>query len=291
MSDNEWLSFFGKLYIWFTSVAVLSGAIALVASNGIRRYSERVGTFQNRQIADANGRAAGADERAGEANKQAGVANKRAGEAHERAAKLEVRASEAEARTRQAEAEAAKANAASHEAVARVAGANARIAEANRAAAEAERVAEAERLERLRLEAQIAPRRLGVEQQHAIATSLSQFAGRRISVTSYALDGEAAVLGRQIEAALDIAHIAIDDRIAGSSPVGGFSLGIHINGAEQDLVAALRSALSSIGALAVAPANAPRGGAFSMDVVPSGPQALPVAEILIGIKPVPRVVQ
>src|SRR5450432_508544 len=85
VTDGDWLAFFSKWYIWSTLLAIIFGGIALLASNGIRIYSERIGKLQNKQISDTNERASKADERAGKANVEAGNANERAG-------KLEVQA-------------------------------------------------------------------------------------------------------------------------------------------------------------------------------------------------------
>jgi hypothetical protein len=198
--DGGWLDFFGRLYIWATLSAVLATALALYASGGLKRYSERLSKSQAKQIADANERAAYADERAGEANKQAGIANasagaanKVAGEATERAAKLELRASEAEERAKRSEAEIAKANAASDEAVAKVAEAETRsvqasakaeafrldIAKANESAAQAHRAAEQERMARLRLEEILGGWRLSTEARVRLVDKLKPFSGTR----------------------------------------------------------------------------------------------------------------
>jgi multidrug efflux pump subunit AcrA (membrane-fusion protein) len=182
--DAGWLDFFGALYIWFTSLAVLCTAVALIASGGIKRYSDRIGNAQRLQIAEAKERASKADERAGKANQSAG-------EAQERAAKLETRASEAEARATTSEAEIAKANAASKQAVAKVADAEARsaeasakaevfrldIAKANESAAQANRVAEQERLVRVRIEEIMGGWRLSTEARARLTERLKPFAG------------------------------------------------------------------------------------------------------------------
>jgi hypothetical protein len=150
-------------------------------------------------------------------------------------------------------------------------------------------MAEAEHLERVRLEAIVAPRTISVAEQRTIAITLSRFAGMRVSVTTYSLDGEGAVLGQQIIAALQVASIDIDNRTASMMPLGGFAFGVHVTGARNDLVVALRDALSTVGHLAVAPPNTPAAGGAAMGTGPENP--VPTnADILIGIKPVPIIV-
>jgi hypothetical protein len=63
--------------------------------------------------------------------------------------------------------------------------ANEGAAKANERASELAKEAEHERLERLQLEAEIAPRRLTREQREAIATVLTRFAGRSVMVKAW----------------------------------------------------------------------------------------------------------
>jgi hypothetical protein len=60
--------------------------------------------------------------------------------------------------------------------------------------ATAKKETEHERLERVKLEAQIAPRRLTTEQQKAIAGSLKNFKGRKVRLLTHVYDLEGAVL-------------------------------------------------------------------------------------------------
>src|SRR6516225_5956758 len=104
--------------------------------------------------------------------------------------KNEFEAYKLEAGTRIAEAnavgETAKADAA--KARAEIADAAKQTEAAKADAAEANRKAEQERLERLRLQAAVAPRSLSLDQQRAIAATLKSFSGKRVAVTTYALD-------------------------------------------------------------------------------------------------------
>jgi hypothetical protein len=161
------------------------------------------------------------------------------------------------------------------------------ISEANARANEANQKAESERLERLRLEAVVAPRSLSLSQQNIIAEFLKPFSGKRVSVTTYSLDGEGASLATQIIASLNGATIEVDNNLASVMPMGGFALGVHVNGDDSGLVEAIRTALGGVGGLFVAPPNtpAPLGGA-SMQTAPADGSKPVAASILVGIKPV-----
>jgi hypothetical protein len=200
---------------------------------------------------------------------------------------FEAQIADAKVRVKAAQAQIASANAASKEAVAKVAAADARSAEATARAAEAQQAAEGERLERVRLEAAVAPRSLSLEQQRLIGLSLSRFAGRRVSLTTYALDGEGAMLGQQIIAALRTAGIEIEDHAASLMPIGGFSLGVHVSGQEADLTTGIAFALASIGHLVVAPPNSPSGGGAAIGMGRDDKTEPPPVSILVGVKPVP----
>lgn len=198
---------------------------------------------------------------------------------------FESRIADSEARIKSAEAQVASANASSRDAVVKVAEAEAR-------AAEARSMAEAERLERIRLQAIVAPRSLSLDQQQQIATAVRRFAGHRVLVSSYGLDGEGAALGAQIIILLRSVlgnDNVLDDR-ASLVVTGGFELGVHVRGpdSESALVSTLSDALSSIGQLQTF-VNDPRprtGGAMG-----GGGAAFPAGTIfvsvMVGIKPVP----
>jgi hypothetical protein len=190
-----------------------------------------------------------------------------------------------ESRIADSEAQVASANASSRDAVVKVAEAEAR-------AEEARSMAEAERLERIRLQAIVAPRSLSLDQQQQIATAVRRFAGHRVLVSSYGLDGEGAALGAQIIILLRSAlgnDNVLDDR-ASLVVTGGFELGVHVRGpdSESAFVSTLSNALSSIGQLQTF-VNDPRpraGGGIG-----GGGAAFPAGTIfvsvMVGIKPVP----
>ena len=116
-------------------------------------------------------------------------------------------------RVKVAEATVATAKADVADAVAKVATADARIAEADARAQEARSIAEAEKLEREKLEVLVAPRRLSVEQQRQLSTVLRKYARKTVRVSTYGLDGEGAAIGTQIIAVLNtVGILVIDER-------------------------------------------------------------------------------
>jgi hypothetical protein len=168
----------------------------------------------------------------------------------------------------------------------RIAGANAAGDAAKADAAKANEKAEAERLERLKLEAILGPRSLTLAQQQAIAQLLKPFSGKRVAVTTYSLDGEGATLATQIMAVLQAASVTVDNRLASIMPMGGFSLGVHVEGSDSDLVSAIRQGLAFIGGLMVAPPNTQQSGGAALGLAPPEGEKAPDASILVGIKPV-----
>ncbi len=164
-----------------------------------------------------------------------------------------------------------------------IAEAGQQAAEADARAAEANRKAEEERLERLKLEAKIAPRRLNADQQRAIAAALKSFAGRKVMVKSYAQDVEAAILGKQIIESLKSANIDVSDKILSVSSLGSIALAVHVTGNDEPLVASLLDALSSVGNLLVAPEPPPGAPGISTG---GGNESAMAAVIFVGAKPI-----
>ena len=132
----------------------------------------------------------------------------------------------------------------------------------------------------LKLEAQVAPRRLTSQQQQSIGSALARFAGRRMRVKSYALDVEAAILGQQIIATLQAANIGGDDRRMSEGAPGAIAIGIHVTGDDKELIDATLAAFSSVG-LAVSPEPVPimAGMALSDD------GTTVAATVFVGVKP------
>jgi hypothetical protein len=167
-------------------------------------------------------------------------------------------------------------------------------------------MAEAEKLERLKLEARVAPRTLSLEQQRLITSTMREFAGHpAVRVSSYGLDGEGAALGAQIISVLRSAGITVHDETAQTIVTGGFENGIHLRGPASDttFLMSLYNALSSTGKLDVF-VNGPSiragviqgglarmggnatiggdGGIVDTPVPTTGPVSL-----MVGVKPVP----
>jgi hypothetical protein len=111
--------------------------------------------------------------------------------------------------------------------------------------AKAKKDAEQEKIERLKLEAQVAPRRLTREQQKAIAAALKPFSGRNVGLFTYVYDLEGAILASQIKPALVEAGISVQDRTSTVMIIGGFTAGISVSGpdSEQGLVRAIADSL------------------------------------------------
>jgi hypothetical protein len=194
-------------------------------------------------------------------------------------------------RASKAEQTAAGANERAGDAEKKAADANERASENEKEAANLRNIAEAERLERLKLEAAVAPRTLTLDQQQAIGSALKEFRGHNVEVVSYGTDGEASVLGRQLIAALRATHITVLDARASMMVTGQFDIGIHVRGPAQEaqFASAIATAFSSKGRLAVATPNDPQPRMGAM--MGGGGQAFIAGTVFVtitvGIKPVP----
>ncbi len=146
-------------------------------------------------------------------------------------------------------------------------------------AAVAEKALESERVERLKLEALVSPRRLTIDEQKGIGKACASLytygPKKRIKIRSYGLDGEGAALAVQIGASLNSSRLYTAADIAGIIVTGGFDTGVIISAPTEDekFATCLRSAFVTIGRLTnveVNPArrvgNAEMGGAASMGV-------------------------
>jgi cell division protein FtsL len=111
--------------------------------------------------------------------------------------------------------------------------------------------AESLKASNLALESQIQPRRLDNAQITAIGSALAQFAGKKAAVISYSQDGEAAILGMQIMAALTNAWIIPENHLLSWSALGQISFGVRISGTDEELVEAASKALGTIGHLVI----------------------------------------
>jgi hypothetical protein len=114
--------------------------------------------------------------------------------------------------------------------------ARAAIADADKKASEAQQRTGAERLFRIKLEQQVAPRRISAENREGIAKELGAYAGKTVGVVSYSLDLESSLLAAQIIESLQLANITVDDNRASVMPLGGFVVGVHVTGPDDKIV-------------------------------------------------------
>lgn len=202
---------------------------------------------------------------------------------HEVQAGLEKEASQAQEKAKQA-------TAASLGAEVRIALARKAAAEADERAAKAGSIAEAERLERIKLQAAVAPRSLDPEQQREVIAECREFRGHNAIVYSYAMDGEGAAIGGQLISVLDAAGVRTFDARSSMGVAGGFEQGIHIRGpqVEDQFIKTLDHSLRSIGKLQVSVNDPPaRVGMMFGGGGPAIPPGTVLVTIMVGIKPVP----
>jgi hypothetical protein len=272
--SSDW---WNKGYLLFVAIAVIIG--------GFTAYWQYTAVKKARELADTEAQLSrfkesallkdlkGKDEKIAELDKQA--------------ESLKAEAEKSKEGIAIAQTEAAKAQQKAAEANIIAEGFKLDIAQANERAAEANRIAEKERIDRLRLEAQIAPRRLSVSQQRAITSACSRFAVRSIRVESYSLDSESAILAKQIVNSLRSAEINVTDDTASVMSMGGFMLGVHVNGNSHDIVFEISSILTSIGNLIVAAPNSVQNPGPAIISAPNPNAVLPFeATIFVGIKPI-----
>jgi hypothetical protein len=161
-----------------------------------------------------------------------------------------------------------------------LAGATEKAASAIERAETANKAAEDERLARLKLEAVIQPRDMSADEQKELKSAMRKFAGRLVSVRSYALDTEGSRLATIILSALHASGIQISDQrgnlfnlSAGWNVVEGVQIaGPH---SQDDLInALLKSPLGMDPHLKMFRKEDPR-------ILESAP-----VEIMVGVKPV-----
>jgi hypothetical protein len=210
----------------------------------------------------------------------------RAAKAESNIALAEQHASEANAKSEGFRLDIARANEASAQAQARVAAASAEAAKATERAAEATKAAEAEKIERLKLEAQIAPRRITSDQAREVTKSCAHLRNVSVEITSYAMDAESTVLALQISRALQAAGMHVSNNISSMTVIGGFTTGIRVNGTNDFAATIVRLALKNEGGLTMEPSGRnqipnPTGGMGSFRMGPPSE-----VTILVGIKPI-----
>lgn len=233
-SWTTWIKATWKARVERTSALIvfLGSVVGLVATWKLASISDHIIVILNKQVATAQTEAS-------RAMTTAADAQTRLAEARERTARIEQEVANAYKAAKDAEGQARK-----FEAI---------IATANARAEEARQIAERERLERVKLEAQVAPRRLSREQEMSITSSLKHFSGRSVTVVSYSLDVEGGVLATQIISTLQGAGILVEEKIAGLAVGGPFWTGVILKGPaeEQDFIDALTTTLMNDGRLAV----------------------------------------
>jgi hypothetical protein len=167
--------------------------------------------------------------------------------------------------------------------------ANERAAELTKQAAALEVDLERERTERLKLEAEIAPRRLTRAQHEAMATALSPFAGGTVIITSHSHDAESAVLAKQIIAALQAARLHTIDGAGTLMQMGRFAMGVQVAGPNRALAAAIKQFLEQTAHLAVAAESPPQLVPDPVGIVNGITHSTPIdVSILVGVKPPTR---
>jgi hypothetical protein len=95
------------------------------------------------------------------------------------------------------------------------------------------------------LETRIAPRQLTSDQQKSIADALASHTGKKVALSSYLLDTDAATLANQVREALHLAKIETDDSLLMSivGAGGQIQLAIHVTGKDAWFVSDLLSVL------------------------------------------------
>jgi hypothetical protein len=144
--------------------------------------------------------------------------------------------------------------------------------------------------ENLKLEAQIAPRRLDLDQQVKIAENCKGFKslsmGKRIKLVSYSLDTESFVLAEQIVEVLRASGMTVDDEAMSITPMmGNLVFGINVFGSDPELAKKIAEAIGSSGKpIAVGfAATDPTAGTMRVETANS---RLPhEATVLVGLKP------
>jgi hypothetical protein len=182
----------------------------------------------------------------------------------------DVRISANELAAAQANERAGEATKGAAEANERLAQAQERIASATKAAAEANEKAEAERLERLKLELKLAPRVLGATVSQKLASRVGALASYDVDIISYEhLGNDIPALALELKMALALAHVhaEIYAPMADGSVIRGILVRTEdgvpaaMDAAADQLVAALKETGLAVSKFAPYPAGeAPAGG-------------------------------
>ena len=123
--------------------------------------------------------------------------------------------------------------------------------EAKRGTAEATRMMEVEKLERVKLEALIVPRRLSLAQQEQIARECGSKLGKSAIIQSFTQDAESAVLANQIGAILLKAGLRVESKIGlmTSEEIVDSGIDVHssLDGKYARIAVCLANGLSATG--------------------------------------------
>lgn len=111
--------------------------------------------------------------------------------------------------------------------------AGAAIAKQN--AADANLKAESERLDRLKLEKQLAPRRLDGDQMTALSKAFAPLKGKLVRVASYSMDIESEIVAMQIKGSLETAGATVLNDISAEVPTGNIEIGVIVAGSDFGL--------------------------------------------------------
>jgi hypothetical protein len=159
-------------------------------------------------------------------------------------------------------------------------------AEAARAREDAAKI----KAENLKLEAQITPRRLDLDQQVKIAEnckgSKNLFMGKRIKLVSYSLDTESFVLAEQIVEVLRASGMTVDDEAMSITPMmGNLVFGINVFGSDPELAKKIAEAIGSSGKPIAVGFTATDPTAGTMRVETDNSRLPHEATVLVGLKP------
>ncbi len=172
-----------------------------------------------------------------------------------------------------------------------------KAAQLEKDAAQLQKDADAERLERVKLEAQVNPRRLTPKQEEEIGNSLKSYTGKNVMVATYSQDAEAMILAIQIGESLRKAKIKVFEMPGTYNAIGRpLYTGVVVdtnNAPDSKLVSSLAKALKTKGRLDALSAPVMFGAgstmytpsASDMGVVP-GTVIKVDAFIFVGEKPV-----
>jgi hypothetical protein len=155
-----------------------------------------------------------------------------------------------------------------------------------RDAEQARHETESMRTANLKLEKEIAPRRLSRDQVSALGKLLEPFKGEKIRLESYALDAEGEVLASQIRDGLR-SVLVIDDWVGSEEAGNGFAKGINVTGTNAALVTALAGAFKKVGLEGISTVPLPPPQTVLMALEKSRSKEKDVAAVVIvGVKPI-----